>query len=125
MEVSSADVTNPISYESFAHNTLYTLAGLRLSGVATDGFSYQLSGGLQYKERRYGSDLRGSSSIVQLEAFALDIRDASANPEFVGSADLRYHLGKDQQITATLAMRGPLSDAPQVFKAALGYQVSF
>jgi|GEM_PF-3113938 len=125
MEASSADVTNPISYESFAHNTLYTLAGLRLSGVATDGFSYQLSGGLQYKERRYGSDLSGSSQVYKLEAFALDMRDASANPELVGSADLHYHLGKDQQITATLAMRGPLSDTPQVFKAALGYQVSF
>jgi hypothetical protein len=34
-------------------------------------------------------------------------------------------LGKDQQLTAKLAMRGPISDAPQVFKAALGYQVSF
>ena len=118
-------MTNPMSYEPFAHNTLYTLVGLRLRGVASDCFSYQLSGALQYKERRYGSDLRGSSSMVELEAFALDMRDASANPEFVGTADLRYHFGKDQQITATLAMRGPISDAPQVFKAALGYQVSF
>lgn len=66
LEASSADVTNPISYESFAHNTLYTLAGLRLSGVATDGFSYQLSGGLQYKKRRYGSDLSGSSQVYKL-----------------------------------------------------------
>jgi hypothetical protein len=53
------------------------------------------------------------------------MRDTSANPEFVGSADLRYHFGKDQQVTAGLALRGPISDAPQVFKATLGYQVSF
>ncbi len=63
--------------------------------------------------------------MYQLETFALDLRDASANPEFVGAVDVRYHLGKDQQLTTKLTMRGPISDAPQVFKAALGYQVSF
>jgi hypothetical protein len=96
-----------------------------MSGIAAQGLSYQISGALQYKERRYGSAFSGSSPIYQLEAFALDLRDASANPEFVGSADLRYHFGKDQQFTARLVMRGPISDTPQVFKAALGYQVSF
>jgi len=124
-EASAADVAYPISYEAFEHNNLYTIAGLRMSGIASDRFSYQLSGGLQYKEKRYGSDLSGSSPIYKLDAFALDMRDTSANPEFVGSADVRYHFGKDQQVTAGLALRGPISDAPQVFKATLGYQVSF
>jgi hypothetical protein len=124
-EASSADVAYPITYEALEHNALYTTLGLRMSGVASERFSYQLSGGLQYKERRYGSDLSGTSPIYKLEAFALDMRDASANPEFVGSADVRYHVGKDQQVTAGLTMRGPISDAPQVFKATLGYQVSF
>ena len=124
-EASSADVAYPISYEAFEHNNLYTIAGLRMSGIASDRFSYQLSGGLQYKEKRYGSDLSGSSPVYKMDAFALDMRDTSANPEFVGSADLRYHFGKDQQVTAGLALRGPISDAPQVFKATLGYQVSF
>jgi len=124
-EASAADVAYPIGYEAFQHNNLYTTLGLRMSAVASDRFSYQLSGGLQYKEKRYGGDLSGSSPIYKLDAFALDMRDASANPEFVGSADLRYHFGKDQQVTAGLALRGPISDAPQVFKATLGYQVSF
>jgi autotransporter-associated beta strand protein len=124
-EASTADVAYPISYEAFEHNNLYTIAGLRMSGIASDRFSYQLSGGLQYKEKRYGSDLSGSSPVYKMDAFALDMRDTSANPEFVGSADLRYHFGKDQQVTAGLALRGPISDAPQVFKATLGYQVSF
>ncbi len=124
-ESSAAEVTSPMNYDDFQHNTQYTTLGLGMSGIAAQGLSYQISGALQFKERRYGSAFSGSSLMYQLEAFALDMRDDSANPEFVGAADVRYHLGKDQQFTAKLAMRGPISDAPQVFKAALGYQVSF
>ena len=124
-ENSAAEVTSPMNYDAFQHNTRYTTLGLGMSGIAAQGLSYQISGALQFKERRYGSAFSGSSLMYQLETFALDMRDASANPEFVGAADVRYHLGKDQQLTAKLAMRGPISDAPQVFKAALGYQVSF
>lgn len=124
-ESSAAEVTSPMNYDAFEHNTRYTTLGLGMSGIAAQGLSYQISAALQFKERRYGSAFSGSSLMYQLETFALDMRDASANPEFVGAADVRYHLGKDQQLTAKLAMRGPISDAPQVFKAALGYQVSF
>ena len=124
-ESASAQVAYPISYEAFEHNALYTTVGMRMSGLASERFSYQLSGGLQYKERRYGSDLSGSSAMYKLEAFSMDMRDTSANPEFTGAADLRYHLGQDRQVRARLTMRGPMSDAPQVFKVSLGYQVSF
>jgi hypothetical protein len=125
VEATSAAVAYPVSFQTFDQNVQSSTLGLRMRGMASDRLHYQWGAGLEYKERRYGTTLSGSSDIYGLENFAFDVRDTSASPDFVGSIDLHYQRGQGQAFTFGLAMRGPVSEEPHIFKATLGYQIAF
>lgn len=115
----------PITYNPYHQRLTTATAGVRLSGKFSDKFGYQASLGGEYDLAHKSNTYSGTSTIPDLETFALANTGTSNRSRVVASAGLYYQMDKTQRLTASVGVRGQAYSSKPSVTTLVGYQVAF
>ncbi len=115
----------PITYDAYYQRLTTATAGVRLSGMFSDKVGYQASLGGEYDLAHRSSTYSGTSTIPDLETFALANTGSSNRARVVASTGLSYQMDKTQRLTATAGVRGQAYSSQPSVTTLVGYQVAF
>lgn len=118
-------VDYPIAYNQHFSSLTTATAGVRLKGQASEGLSYQLSAGVESDVHQTHSDYAGTSTIIDLESFALPTAPVHKKTRGFATAGLSQSLARNQQLTANFSVRSQPFSGQTVSSAAVGYRLSF
>lgn len=90
-----------------------------------DKFHYEFTGGIESDLRQSTTAYSGTSTIADLESFALQTAGVSQRNRGFASASLSYQLVNDQQLTSSLSMRTQPFTGQGTTTLMVGYRLSF
>jgi len=121
----SGIVDFPISYDAYYQRLTTATAGVRVTGMFSDKVGYQMSLGGEYDLAHKSKNYSGTSTLPDLESFALANTGASNRARAVASTGLYYQMDKAQRLTATVGVRGQAYSSQPFITTMVGYQVAF
>ncbi len=124
-ESTSDSVQFPITYDRFGQAVTSATAGLRLRGAITPDLSVVVGAGMEYDIRSKMDRYEGTSGIVDLESFSIDVGGGQNELRAAGSAGLRYKLAPNQVVAVDAAIRQlPYGKDPSVTQM-VRYSIGF
>jgi hypothetical protein len=124
-EGSSEFVEDPLTLNAFSQNLTTATAGLRLIGMLSDQFTYQIAGGIEYDLKSDANAFSGSSTIPDLTTFAIDNTADANRTRGIGSFALGYAIAPNQKLTTSVSVRGEAYSDQTNTNVMVGYQVQF
>lgn len=124
-ENTTATVEYPIAYNAYYQRLTTATVGVRLAGMFSDKLGYQASFGAEYDVAHKASSYSGTSTIPDLETFALANTSSASRARVVASTGLYYQLDKTQRLTATVGVRGQAYSSQPSVTTMVGYQMAF
>ena len=121
----TGSVEFPISYDAYYQRQTSATAGVRLTGMFTDKVGYQAALGGEYDLAHKANAYSGTSTIPDLETFALANSGSSNRARVVASTGLYYQMDKTQRLTANVGVRGQAYSSQPSVTTLVGYQVAF
>ena len=118
-------VDYPIAYGNYFLNLTTLSAGARINGAATEKVSYQFTVGAESHLRQNNGDYSGTSTISDLESFAMTTMGVSKRTRAFASASIAHQLAKNQQLSASFSLRSQPYTGQRVSSAMVGYRISF
>ena len=115
----------PISYDAYYQRQTAATAGVRLTGMLTEKVGYQVALGGEYDLAHKANAYSGTSTIPDLETFALANSGSSNRARVVASTGLYYQMDKTQRLTANVGVRGQAYSSQPSVTTLVGYQVAF
>ena len=125
-EVTIPDTVDyPISYNDYSQRLTTASVGARVAVLLSEKFGYQLSAGLESDLSHKNSTYSGSSTISDLETFALVVNGANNRTRGFGSAGLYYQVDKGQRFIANVNVRSQAFTSQTAVSVLAGYQMAF
>ena len=124
-ESASDTVQFPIAYETFGQYVTSATAGLRVRGALTDRLALVVGAGIEYDLSARMDRYSGTSEIIGVERFDIDVsRDANAL-RGVGAVGLRYAVAANQHLMLDAGVRQtPYGNDPSV-NSMIRYSIGF
>jgi hypothetical protein len=121
----SNSVEFPLSYATYAQRLTTGIAGVRLMGMLSDNFTYQLGFGIEYDIMQNLNNYSGTSAIADLEVFSLQSTAATNRTRGFGGLGLAYSIDQNQKLTGNVIVRGQPYAAQPSITTLIGYQIGF
>ena len=118
-------VDYPIAYNSHFSSLTTATGGVRVKGLVAETLSYQLSAGVESDVHETSSAYSGTSTIIDMESFALATAPVHKKTRGFATAGLSQALTRNQQLTANFSVRSQPYSGQTVSSAVVGYRLSF
>jgi hypothetical protein len=121
----AGSVEYPIIFSKFYQRLTTAIVGLRVAGQLTDQWKYRVEAGFERDLTQRNSTYAGTSSIFELEKFAM-ASDASHNrTRSFASTSLTYELKKNHHLSGNISVRTQTYTSQTAVSAMGGYQIAF
>ena len=118
-------VDSPLSLKRYSEEAWIGTIGIRFAGSLGDKIVYRLGAGVDYDLSRSSKRFLGTSEIMNLETFDVDVGRAVNRLRGFGSFGASYLLAQDKRLTTNLSLRGQPYSSGMALNVMSGYQMSF